>query len=199
MLRIATLFLALCTTASAAELESPSSTTSVEFSAERDGVRVVPGDVIKGEVVGVIDAPLEAVLAVVLDCDGTADWFPATADTRSVGTAAVDICAGTTSAPWPVSDRTWQIEVSAHQLDDGTWVVPFDYVEGSGNIQAMRGGYHLRAMGDKTAVAYEGWLDLGLWLPEFALRWGTKTLLGGLLDALEHEASLQPTRVASVR
>lgn len=189
------LFLATITPATAwAQLASPSSTTSVAFSELVDGLRVVPGETIKGEVVGVVDAPLEAVLAVVLDCDGTADWFPATERTQSpLGTTG--LCAGITSAPWPVSARTWTIEVGSHQQSDGTWVVPFSYVPGSGNIEAMHGGYHLRAHGDQTLVAYEGWLDPGLSLPDFVLRWGTRTLLGGLLDALEREAQTRPRRV----
>ena len=193
------MFAMLVTTALAAS-PAPSPTVEVSWTEDHPGMRVVTGEVTKAEIVGVVDAPLEEVLAVVLDCERTSEWFPAILESRRVGSHADgSVCEGRTAAPWPVAPRSWTIDVSSYPSRvDGvdTWVVPFAYVQGSGNLDEMYGGYHLQRLGDRTLVSYEAWLDLGFWMPEFLVSWGTKTILCGLLDALEREVLSR--RVAAV-
>lgn len=152
-------------------------------------VEVDPGRLNRGLVAGVVDAPIEQVVAVVEDCEGFDQWFPDMIDTRPTG---VDRCRGATNLPWPLADRQWEVSTGTRvELVDGveTWILPFEYVEGSGNLVEMRGEYRLSRIGSQTRVEYEAWIDVGFWVPECLLSWATERLLPGMVDGLELAAS----------
>lgn len=155
--------------------------------AEIDSVRVVAGRPSTGSVSGTVDLTVDATLAVITDCAGTAAWFP-----DMLGSELVEAwdhgyrCAGVTNLPWPLADRTWAIDVGWSQREDGAWIATFAYVRGSGNVAEMEGRYLLEPVGDaRTRVTYEGKVDLGFWLPGCVLDWATSHLLPSVLHGLE--------------
>jgi carbon monoxide dehydrogenase subunit G len=159
-------------TASAAQLES---------------IEVEVGRPAHGSMVGVVDVPIEEVFAIVMDCESTGEWFPDLDDTRLV---AADRCAGRTDLPWPIADRTWEIDLASDGVGTSTWEASFAYVAGSGNLAAMHGRYLLEATDDgRTRVTYEAWIDLGFWIPEPLVSWATKRVLPGVLEGIEQEAA----------
>ncbi len=172
-------------------LATSSPTLEVNWEPGDVAVRAVGGETAKGEVVGVVDVPLERVLDIVMDCEGNADWFPQARDTVLVSEDDnVMICHGRTDLPWPMGDRSWTIEVGAYpETHKGveTWVVPFMH-NGEGTVEEMFGGYHLQRWGkdgQQTLVTYEAWVDLGIWIPEPILNWATRRILPGILTGIE--------------
>lgn len=158
-------------------------------------VAVEPGQATKGEVVGIVDVPMDTVLAIVKDCEATPGWFPQLRDTKVVGESlAGELCSGATELPWPMADRTWTIEVGVYEeTRDGVagWVVPFRYVSG-GTLEQMYGGYHLQPWGPdgrQTLVTYEAWVDLGTWIPDSLIAMASKRILPGLIGGIEEEAA----------
>jgi len=161
-------------------------------------VDVDVGRLSRGEIVGVVDVPVEEALAIVMDCDQADVWFPDMLDTDVVSVDGDVIrCAGATNLPWPVPDRTWQIDSEAHlEVVDGveTWVAAFDYVEGTGNLDVLRGRYLLqRAGAGQTLVRYEAFVDLGFWIPEPLVNWATRRILPGILMGMEAHAETRMT------
>lgn len=154
--------------------------------AELTSIEVEVGRPAYGKMVGIVDVPVQQVFAIVMDCEGTGGWFPDLEDTHLV---AADRCAGTTDLPWPITDRTWEIDLSASGVGTETWEAGFAYVPGSGNLAEMQGRYLLEATEDgRTRVTYEAWIDLGFWIPEPLVSWATKRVLPGVLEGIEDEA-----------
>ena len=142
-----------------------------------------------GAVSGIVDAPIERVLDLIIDCDGADAWFPELVATHTV---APGRCGGGTNLPWPVTDRTWQIDVHPAEVERG-WDVSFAYVAGTGNLARMDGAYHLEPLADgRTRVTYEVWIDLGFWVPDPLVAWATRRVLPGILQGLEAEAGRMP-------
>jgi hypothetical protein len=161
-------------------------------------VDVVPGRLNHGSVSGTVAMPISEVVGKVMDCEGTSDWFPNLYGTRLVeADAHAYRCSGSTDLPWPLSDRTWSIDVEEDRNADGDLVIRFAYVPGSGNLAEMRGAYVLRAVGDATEVRYTAGIDLGVWVPQAIVEWATRQLLPGILDGLEQGAGSE--LVAAVR
>jgi len=153
-------------------------------------VHVDAGRSSHGTVVGIVDVPVEEALAIVMDCDAADTWFPDMMDTEVVSVDGASVrCRGGTNLPWPVSDRRWEIESDARlEVVDGeeTWVARFDYVDGSGNVDALRGQYRLSATAEgQTLVRYEAFVDLGFWVPEPLVAWATRRILPGILQGME--------------
>src|SRR5689334_17771759 len=77
-------------------------------------VEVTLGAPNHGIVEGTVDVPVAEVLAIVLDCAASDDWFPDLVGTRVVGVDGDTVrCGGSTNLPWPMPDRTWQIDSHA--------------------------------------------------------------------------------------
>jgi len=166
---------------------------SAALAAPAADITVEPGWVTHGEITGVVDVPMEEVLGIVLDCENADRWFPDTVNTEVVYTETGKMrCAGETNLPWPFADRTWHIDVTGDvQTIDGveSWVLPFAYVDGTGNVEVLEGRYLLQDAGNgRTKVTYQADVGLGFWIPEPLLNWGTRRILPGILSGIESQA-----------
>jgi hypothetical protein len=152
-------------------------------------VEVETGPSSRGRVTGLVDAPIGPVLDVVMDCEGSARWFPGVFETRLVEPGdRGHRCAGVTDLPWPFADRTWEIQVTRWSGADGVVFVAFAYLPGSGDLEALEGYYRLEPQGGQTRVSYEAAVDLGGWIPEVQMNWATERMLPGILEGLEERA-----------
>ena len=179
----------LTTAAFAAQL---SSTANLEWHGDI-AVSVVAGVPHKGEVVGLIDAPVDDVLRTILDCEGFESWFP---DMRQVERISSEACRGTMNLPWPLADRTWTIDVGEAVQAESVWRVSFDYVPGSGNLEELHGTFSVAAHQGGTLVHYEAWVDLGCWVPQWAMNWAAQRILPQLIAGLEMQARSSMYRLA---
>lgn len=137
-----------------------------------------------GDVMGVVDAPPEQVLAVIADFPGQTEWIDDLSTAEVVGEdGEYELQHGVTDTPWPMDDRTWTIrawngpmEVDGVPVQVSTWT----YVPDSGNIENTEGYWLLLPWGDdgsKTLVRYYIILDLGGAMPDFLLDWGNENML----------------------
>ena len=177
------MWLFTCLAAHAATIES------VEVQAARES---------HGVVAGVVDVPVGQVLDLVTDCAGSVGWFPDLLAARVVASGSDAVrCEGATDLPWPLTDRTWQIDTVVEPLADGVFSVPFALVDGSGNLDELRGRYLLEDLGDgRTRVTYEAFVDLGFWVPEALAHYATKQMLPAILLGIESAA---PTSLVAAR
>jgi hypothetical protein len=154
-------------------------------------VEVVEGEVPIGDAIGVIDAPPEAVMALVSDFARHSEFFDDTAVSEVVGQdGEYELQHGVTDTPWPMDDREWTLrawhgtmEVDGLQVLVSTW----EYVPDSGNIVDTEGYYLMIPWGDdgsKTLFRYHISVDLGTWLPDFLLEWSTENMLPNQVEAL---------------
>jgi len=173
-------------------LVAAAATTAVH-AAELQSIEVEVGRPSTGRLVGTVDVPPAEVLAIVLDCASTGDWFPDLVDTHVVG---VDRCAGATDLPWPMADRTWAIDVWVEPQGEA-WLAGFAYVPGSGDLASMEGHWLLEPTEEGgTRVTYEVSIDLGFWIPEPLVGWATRRVMPGILDGLEAQASVGVARAS---
>ncbi len=72
-------------------------------------IRVVErGAVHSGEVVGMIQAPVDELAAIILDYENLGEWSPAAYDVHIIQRSDSDmVVEGKTALPWPITDRTW--------------------------------------------------------------------------------------------
>ena len=139
----------------------------------------------KGIVVGIVDAPMDDVAALIQDCERMGEWFPDILETTEVaGGSGTPLCRGTTDVPWPLEDRVWTVESSHRQAAGGWEVYEFRYLPGSGNLTEMDGRYWLREGAGGTEVRYEVTIDLGIWVPSPIVGWATQRWLPGIVHGL---------------
>ncbi|MCA9565832.1 MAG: SRPBCC family protein [Myxococcales bacterium] len=159
-------------------------------------VEVVNGDVPIGDVLGVVDAPAQQVLDIIVDFDSWHEFMPSMTETEVTSTEGeYYICRAVTDTPWPMDDRVYSFRAWAGETEvDGMTVLTsnWDYVEGSGNLEDTEGYWLLIPWGEdgsKTLVRYYLTADLGTWLPDFLLNWGTENMLPSLIEGLRSRAS----------
>ena len=154
-------------------------------------VEVVNGDIPIGDVLGVVDAPAQQVLDVIMDFNHYTDFMPNMSASEIVSQDGQDyVCSGITDTPWPMDDRIWTINAWAGARDiEGisALVSTWDYVPGSGNLEDTEGYWLLLPWGDdgsKTLVRYYLMADLGTWLPDWLLNWATENMLPSMITAI---------------
>jgi hypothetical protein len=151
-------------------------------------LQVDPDGVSHASVRGLVEVDLPEVLAIVTDCASYEQWFPDIRQTRVLSRGLGELrCAGQTDLPWPVPDRSWEIDVQSVSGSQ-TALASFQYVPGSGNLQALSGSYTLvRVEAGLTEVTYEVTVDPGFWVPSFLVAWAHQGLLG-VFEAIEQQA-----------
>jgi hypothetical protein len=177
--------------------------------ADEDGIVVTsrpsahsPLPIFRG--VGVVDAPLLAVLAVVTDAERHREWVFQCTDSALVEQTSdsTGIVYNRTDAPWPVPDRDVVLD-SRIELVDGEREVIVRFaatdhprrppVDGVVRMPYLHGHYHLRADGDaRTRVEYQVDSDPGGTLPPWLAARGTRDMPIETLRALR--AQLVRTR-----
>ena len=198
-LRVTSFVLALCLIPAAAfaQRESPRvpNLDADEIEELMDGDAIVDTErgegVNRGDVIGLIHAPMDEVWEIVQDFENLDRWFPDMQDTELVGS---DLGQGGTNMPWPVADRRWQIELDREEgrVVDGItanvawWTCNQDYEDS--NVDDTYGYWLVYTWPDNpeyTLVRYVINADLGIWLPDPVIRWATRRLLPGMVEGLQ--------------
>ena len=156
-----------------------------------DGIRVSTRQIEGRELpafkgVGVVNAPMVDVLAVLTDTPRRVEWVHKCSDSRLLEevTEKNRVIYSRTKAPWPVSDRdvvvrtrssvNWEKkEIMIRFKEDRSY--PFSKLEGVVRIPRIEGFYRLQALGEnKTRVTYqidaEPGGSLPAWLAELTSR-----------------------------
>ncbi len=145
----------------------------------------------RGEVVGLVEAPVDELAVIVRDYENIPLWSEALVFCDVISeNGAVQIVEGETQLPWPLVNRTWRIRSEAGNRDvEGTtaWVNMWTHEEGHGNIDDTYGYWMLYPLPDDerfTVVKYVVNADPGLAIPDFVLNWATNRVLPELIEGL---------------
>ncbi|TXD31778.1 hypothetical protein FRC96_20100 [Lujinxingia vulgaris] len=142
-------------------------------------------DVNRGVATGIIQAPMSDVVPLVEECWKYGDWRDNIKDTSLISRSSEErvVCAGTAKVPFPARDRDGHFNVHNHTRELGgveSFVSTFSYIEGSGNLGDMFGYWILQPYGpnnEHTLMRHVLNVDIGGWLPDFLVRWATRSTL----------------------
>lgn len=150
------------------------------------------GDVNRGEVVGILNAPADELAVIIRDYENIPQWSEALVVANVISRSGnVQVVEGETSLPWPLTNRIWRIRSESGERDvQGTevWVNMWTHEPGYGNINNTYGYwmvYPLESDPTRSIVKYVVNADPGLALPDFVLNWVTNRVLPELLDGLQ--------------
>lgn len=165
---------------------------------EGNAIRGVSGaEVHRGEVIGMIRAPVDELAAIILDYENLGEWSPAAYDVRIIErTSSSMVVEGKTRLPWPITDRTWHNRATHGAETVGgieCFVNRWQYVPGSGNMDDTYGYWLLfpyHADPTYTVIRYVGYADPGIALPDFVIDWATRRALPDIIANLRerHDA-----------
>jgi hypothetical protein len=151
----------------------------------------------RGEVVGLVEAPVHELALIVRDYENIPQWSEALVVCNVISeSGAVQIVEGETQLPWPLANRTWRIRSEAGNRDvSGTeaWVNMWTDEEGYGNINDTYGYWMLYPLPSDeryTVVKYVVNADPGLAIPDFVLNWVTNRVLPDLIEGLADRHAL---------
>ena len=145
----------------------------------------------RAELIAIIDAPPAEVWEVLMDYEDFEDWFPDQRESRVVSTSGDSrVIEGETRIPI-FRNRTYQLRDS-HRTEerDGVtvYIDEWEYIEGSGNIDSNSGFWYAEPYGEgQTWLRMVLEADLGMWLPDAVLNWGTRRVLPGIVEGLEEQ------------
>ena len=187
-LALLALFTLVCTTVSAQEAPSALELTNSHKSKLHSGeviVELEQGDINRGEVTGIIQAPMADVIPLVERCWEYGDWRESVTDTSLEERVSeeVVVCGGTAIVPFPARNRHGHFRVHNHTRDvDGvqSFVSVFKYIDGSGNMEDMFGYWMLQPYGkngEHTILRHVLHVDIGSWIPGALIRWATRRSL----------------------
>ncbi len=146
--------------------------------------------------VGVVEAPLLEILAVVTDADRHHEWVFSCSASRMIEQTSrtTGLVYNRTATPWPVPDRDVVLTSQIELIDaEQEILVRFSAVEHPGTppqdgvirMPYLEGHYHLRAEGPRrTVVEYQVDSDPGGRLPAWLARQGTRDMPLETLRAL---------------
>jgi hypothetical protein len=196
---VATLLLLAPGLAAAIEVEPPSirnlSAAQIASLKKGDTIRSMDTNMpFRGEVNGLIQAPVEELAAILRDYPKQTQWAPSMAEMRLIRREGeFDILGGVTDLPWPVPDRTWNMRAwVGYKTVSGrrSWVNLFKYVPGSGNMNESAGYWVLSALPDDPSWTYCRYVlygDPGIPLPDFVIRWASRTTLPAIMSSLRKQ------------
>lgn len=154
------------------------------------------GNAVSGQITALVEAPVADVWAVLIDWPGQQNWVPDMYDARIVsGSGERLVAAAATSLPWPLTDRTWQVNLHNRQTTlDGheCWVSSWTYIEGSGNMVDQDGFWMVTGWNDepnRALVHYRFRADAGIPAPSFMSRNATRSLLPQIMAGLRSSAT----------
>lgn len=145
----------------------------------------------RGEVNGLIQAPMEELVAILKDYPKQTQWAPSMAEMRMLRREGeFEILGGVTDLPWPVPDRTWNMRAwTGYKTVSGrrSWVNLFQYIPGSGNMNESAGYWVLSPLPDDPTWTYCRYVlygDPGIPLPDMVIRWASRTTLPAIISSL---------------
>ena len=147
-------------------------------------IDVIRRDGMVADVMGVIEAPTQAVLDVIDDYDSYTEFMPYMVEWELHGQEGeFQTYRGVTDTPWPMDDRYFVVrcwsgprEIDGIQALVNTW----DYVPDTGNLADTEGYWLMLPWGEQgqhTLLRYYLLNDLGTWIPEFLMEWASGNLL----------------------
>lgn len=160
----------------------------------------------RGEVIGIIQAPVEELWPIIQDCGSYANWRDAITDTGVLERQGWSnlVCKGTAKVPFPARDRNGNFRVINNQrtvAGVASHVSTYKYIEDSGNLNDMHGYWLLQPYGpngEHTLLKFVLNVDIGGWLPDFLVRWATRRVLPDTVMGLrEHHGNLKGRRLSS--
>ncbi len=155
-------------------------------------VSVTRGDPNRAELCGIINGTPSQVWAVIMDYGSYEDWFPDQQEASVVSTSGnSSVLEGEVHMPFPWANRRFRInETHRETTVDGQthYIDTWTHVEGSGNIDDTTGFWYVMPYGsDQTMVRLVTFVDLGVWLPDFIINWGTRRMLPGIVEGIQDE------------
>jgi len=146
----------------------------------------------RAELVAVINAPVDEVWAVVFDYGRYSTWFPdqrrSTVDSTS---GRSRVLSGTTAVPI-LRDRTYQLNeqyrTTTNDAGQTVYIDTWDYIPGSGNLESTSGFWYIAPYDDantRTVVRMVVHANLGMWLPNAIINWGTRRILPGIASGIQ--------------
>lgn len=154
-------------------------------------------DINRGEVIGIVQDPIDKLVPLVAECWEYAAWRDNISNTRLEDRVedqqGVIVCSGTAKTPFPASDRDGHFRVHNKRTTiDGeqTFVSTFEYLEDSGNLDDMYGYWVMIPYGDDdehTLLKHILNVDLGSWIPSFLIRWATRSTLPATIWGIRKE------------
>lgn len=150
-----------------------------------------PGDVNRGVVIGMLNAPIDEIVAIIQDVDNHEHWFPDTDNTTLLSQdGATATFSGETHVPI-LPDRRWTNRGThrTHNFTTGEChVFEYEYVEDSGNMDVLHGYWLLcpyEEDASKTMLKYVINADLGVPLPNSLINWASRRMLPGVIEGLQ--------------
>lgn len=195
---VATVALLVAMPADAIEVEPAAirqlSVSQIEALKKGDTIRSMDTNMpFRGEVNGLIQAPMEELIAILKDYPKQTQWAPSMAEMRLLRREGeFEILGGRTDLPWPVPDRTWNMRAwTGYKTVSGrrSWVNLFQYIPGSGNMNESAGYWVLSPLPDDPTWTYCRYVlygDPGIPLPDFVIRWASRTTLPAIISSLRN-------------
>lgn len=154
----------------------------------------VDGTLVHSDTLALIDAPAESIFRVVADFAGQANWVPDLTEARVIsGSGERIVGQGTTDLAWPLTDRTWQINIyNRAQTFDGNscFVSSWDYVPGSGDMIENDGYWLICPWApdpSRSLVRYVFAADAGVSAPDFIERSVTANMVPNFINNLRQQ------------
>lgn len=150
------------------------------------------GEMNRVEGIGVMNVPIDGVVAILRDYPNWVHWYPNKREAvllRDEGLSAT--ARGELGMPFPFPNRHYTVEVRGQWTEhEGrrALIMTWEYVEGSGNLREMRGFWFLQEWEEdasRTLGRYVLNVDLGTWLPDAVIRWGQRRMIPGIFDGIE--------------
>lgn len=93
--------------------------------------------------------------------------------------------------PWPVSNRWMIVKADYDETRGGESFYRCDWIKKAGNIRSSEGSFKIgRYQGDRyrTLFVYDVKADTGSNVPKFLLKWGLKSTMPGIVQAIRKVA-----------
>ena len=155
---------------------------------------------------GAIDAPFDAVRAVLLDVAGLGAWFPGVDEWLVLETGEDTVLVyGSQALPWPISDRDYVVRYrwaaprrAVFRLEAQSDVSPSAPVrKGRIRVDDMRTVWTLTSRGEGAHVRYTYEGGTGMPLPGWVARAGWRRRASDVVDALRAEVARRSAAAAS--
>ncbi len=147
----------------------------------------------RAELVCAIDGDPEVVFDVIVDYGAYETWFPdqVEAEVREDFGDSARLY-GETRVPVLRNRRYEFVDSRDVRVVDGEthYIDTWEYVEDSGNLNSTTGFWYVQPMPghpDKTLVRMVVHADIGMWLPQAIINWGTRRMMPGIAEGLQEQ------------
>jgi hypothetical protein len=148
----------------------------------------------RGELYAVIHAEPSKVWQHIYDYNEVKTWYPDMLESKLLSRKGDDAeLSGKIDMPLVIDDRYYKLTAnyttSPTKVEDKlAYVGQFSYIKGSGNLKDMHGYWLVMENPSKkgtTLLKYVVNADLGIWLPDFVLRWAQSRMFPGIIKGIE--------------